>query len=822
MGELVRDLRYAVRSLLRQPGFTAITVGTVALAIGANTAIFSVVQGVLLKPLPYHDPGRLVVIWANLTNRDVPKFPISPPDLRDLREQGTLFEEMGGVITFTQSLTGGDVAPEIVDAAGTTANFLDVLGVEPLLGRGFEPADEEPIPPNTDASAIPPAVVILSHELWQRRFGGDREIVGRTIDVNNNASVVVGVMPPRTQLHFGVGTLTQEIDLWLPLRIDVNAWPARRNVVWAVVGRMKDGVSLEQARAEIGGISARLRADSNLRETAGWQLDVREMRFELTEEVRPVLLALFGAVAFVLLIACANVSNLFLVRASSREREFAVRAALGGSRGAVVRQLLLESGVLAVAGGALGLLLAVGGNRLLIALGPTNLPRMESIGLDLPVLGFTVLASLFAALLFGLFPALKVSNPRLTDALKDRGRSSSLASQRRFRNGIVVAEVALSLVLMVGAGLMIRSFVALQRVDPGFDPDGVLTFNLAVPGNRYGPEERVAFFDQFDAEMSALPGVTNVVAASTVPLQNNLVALGRYGPLEALTDESLYGQAAFRMVRPGYFETMRTPLVEGELFAPGHYADSSAVAVVDEVLAAKLTPNASPVGERILIRLNTLEPVEVEIIGVVRHQRGPSLAEDGTETIYVTHKYAGTPGGMAYAIRTQGDPGALLPQVRSVLRDMDPLLPLSDVRTMAERVADSMTETRFALVLIGVFGLLALALAAIGIYGVLSHIVRQRVGEIGVRMALGAEASSILGLVARQAVMLTAVGVAIGLVASVWATRLMQGLLVGVEPVDLLTYSAVAAGFFLVAMAASVAPVRRATKVDPVIALRED
>ncbi len=822
MGELIRDLKYAVRSLARQPGFTAITVGTVALAIGANTAIFSVVQGVLLKPLPYEDPGELVVIWANLTNRDVAKFPVSPPDLRDIREQGTLFEEMGGVITFTQSLTGGDAEPEIVDVAGTTANLFDVLGVEPFIGRGFEAADADPVPPDTDAAAIPPAVVMLSYEIWQRRYGGDRDVVGRTIDINNNASVVVGVLPPRTRLHFGVGTLTQEIDLWTPLRIDVNAWPARRNVLWAVVARLADGVSMEQASAEVAGISARLRADSNLRETAGWQLDLREMRAELTEEVRPVLLALFGAVAFVLLIACANVSNLFLVRASGREREFAVRASLGGSRGAVVRQLLLESGVLAVAGGALGLGLAVGGNRVLMALRPADLPRMESIGLDLPVLGFTAVASLLAALLFGLFPALKASNPRLTDALKDRGRSSSLASQKRFRNGVVVAEVALSLVLMVGAGLMIRSFVALQRVDPGFEPQGVLTFNLALPGNRYSPVERTNFMDQFDASLGALPGVTDVAAASTVPLQNSLAALGRYGPLEARTDESLYGQAAFRVVRPGYFETMRTALVEGAWFAPEHFVDSSAVVLVDEVLAEKLSPNASPIGSRMLVRFTTLEPVEVEIIGVVRHQRGPSLAEDGTEGVYVTHLYAGTPGNMAYAVRTGGDPAALLPDVRRILRDMDPLLPLSDVRTMDERVSESMTETRFALAVIGAFGALALALAAIGIYGVLSHIVRQRVGEIGVRMALGAETGGILSLVLREAMTLTAVGVAIGLVASVWTTRLMRGLRVGADPVDPVTYATVAVGFFAVALLASAAPVRRATSVDPVVALREE
>ena len=822
MGELIRDLKYAIRSLARQPGFAGITIGTVALAIGANTAIFSVVQGVLLKPLPYEDPGRLVVIWANLTNRDVPKFPVSPPDLRDMQEQGTLFEDLGGVITFTQSLTGGDGEPEIIDVAGTTSNLLDILGVQPILGRAFEPADADPIPQNTDPSAIPPTAVVLSNELWQRRYGGDRQILGRSIDINNNAALVVGVMPPRTQLHFGVGTLTQQIDLWMPLRIDVAAWPARRNVVWAVVGRMRDGVSIAQAQAEMDGITARLRTDSNLRETAGWQLDLRGMRAELTEEVRPVLLALFGAVGFVLLIACANVSNLFLVRASGREREFAVRASLGGSRGAVVRQLLLESGVLAASGGALGLVLAIGGNRLLLALRPTNLPRMEAIGLDLPVLGFTVLASLLAALLFGLFPALKVSNPNLTDALKDRGRSSSLASQRRFRNGIVVAEVALSLVLMVGAGLMIRSFIELQRVDPGFDADNVLTFNVALPGNRYSAEERRSFFDRFDVELASLPGVTDVSAATTVPLQTNLAALGRYGPLEAATDESLYGQAAFRAIRPGYFETMRTALVEGRWFSPEHFTDSTSVVLVDEVLAAKFSPSESPVGKRMLIRLTTLEPVEVEIIGVVRHQRGPSLARDGTEGIYVTHLYAGTGGNMAYAVRTSRDAGGLIPPVRRALRSLDPLLPLSDVRTMESRVADAMTETRFALVLIGVFGILAMTLAAIGIYGVLSHIVRQRVGEIGVRMALGAEASSIVRLVLRQAVLLTGVGVVVGLIASVWTTRLMQGMLVGVEPVDVATYAMVAVGFFAVAMLASLPPVRRATRVDPVVALRED
>ena len=817
----LRDLRFAIRSLLRVPGFTVIAIGTIAIGIGANTAIFSVVQAVLLRPLLYESPDRLVVIWANLTSRNQPKFPMSPPDLRDFREQATQFEGFGGAVTFTQTLTGGAGDPEVVDVAGVTANLLDVLGVRPLLGRGFEPSDEEPIAPNTDAAAIPPASVILSYELWQRRFGGDDQIVGSTVEVNNNAAVIVGVMHPGVGLHFGTGNLTQHVDMWTTPRIDVAAWPARRNVIWAVVGRMKPGVSVAQAQAEMDGFTARFREDASLRETAGWRADVYGMLDELTADIRPVILALFGAVAFVLLIACANVSNLFLVRASSREREFAIRTALGGSRVHVIRQLLIESGVLALAGGGLGLALAVVGNRILLAMRPASLPRMDTVSIDLSVLAFTAGASIFAALLFGLFPAIQVSKPRLTDSLKDRGRSSSLSRQRLFRNGIIVAEVALSLVLMIGAGLMIRSFMALQQVEPGYDPENVLTFNIALPGNRYPDPEKRIFFDTFEAQLLALPGVTSVSAASTVPLQNN-VFTGRYGPLEAATDESLYGQAAYRAIRPGYFRTMRTNLIEGRLFSAADFADSTPVVVVDEVLAALIAPNRSAVGERLLIRITTLDPQEVEVIGVVEHQRGPSLARDGQEGIYVTNLYAGTFGGLAYAVRTTADAQGLVRQIRSEVDALDPMLPLSDVRTMEARVDEAMTETRFAMALIGAFGFMALALASIGIYGVLSHTVRQRVGEIGVRMALGAQAGNILKLVIRQGLTLTGVGLVAGLVASVWATQLMQSLLVDVPTTDVTTYVAMALVFVVVAVVASWLPARRATRIDPVVALREE
>ncbi len=821
MGGFTRDLRYAIRSLIRQPMFTAIAVGTIAIGIGANTAIFSVVQAVLLRPLPYENPDRLVVIWANLTNRNQSKFPLSPPDLRDFREQATQFEGLAGVVTFTQTLTGGDGDPEVIDVAGVTANLHDVLGVRPLLGRGFEPADEEPIAPNTDAAAIPPASVILSYELWQRRFGGDDQIVGQSVEVNNNAAVIVGVMRPGVELHFGTGNLTQKVDMWTTPRIDVAAWPARRNVIWVVVGRMKPGVSIAQAQAEMDGFTARFREDASLRETAGWQIDVHGMLDELTAEIRPVILALFGAVAFVLLIACANVSNLFLVRASSREREFAIRTALGGSRIHVIRQLLIESGVLAFAGGGLGLLLALAGNRVLLAMRPANLPRMETVSIDLSVLGFTAVASIAAALLFGLFPAIQVSKLQLTDSLKDRGRSSSLSRQRVFRSGIIIAEVALCLVLMIGAGLMMRSFMALQRVEPGYDAENLLTFNIALPGNRYPDPEKRIFFDTFERQLLALPGVTNVSAATTVPLQNNFFT-GRYGPLEAATDESLYGQAAYRAIRPGYFETLRTDLLEGRLFSPADFADSTPVVIVDKVLASSIAPNESAVGKRLLIRITTLEPVEVEVIGVVEHQRGPSLARDGTEGIYVTNLYAGTFGNLAYAVRTTSDPLSLVRQVRRELDALDPMLPLSDVRSMEARVSEAMTETRFALALIGAFGFMALALASIGIYGVLSHTVRQRVGEIGVRMALGARAGNILGLVVRQGLTLTGLGLVAGLIVSFWATRLMQSLLVDVPATDFTTYAAMAAVFIVVAIVASWVPARRATRIDPVVALREE
>lgn len=822
MERWIQDVRYAIRTLRRQPAFTAIAVLTIALAIGVNTSIFSVVRGVLLRPLPYDHPDRLVIVWTNLTNRNRPKFPLSPPDLQDLREQTTHFVDFAGITTFQQTLTGAEGAPEQIDVAGITANFLEVLGVRPLLGHSFAAEDDDPLPPNVDPTTVPPPSVLISYGLWQRQLGGDPDVVGRTIQINNNTAQIIGVLRPDVAIYFGPGSgLATRVDAWTALRINVNTWPARRNVIWRVVGRMKPGVTIQQARADIGLLSSRLVEADNLRQTSGFRLDTFPMIEDLTANVRPVVWALFGAVAFVLLIACANVSNLFLVRASGREREFAIRTALGGARGRLVRQLLVESGVLALAGGALGLLLAVGGIRLLIALRPADLPRLETVGLDGWVLGFTALASIVAALLFGVVPAFQASQPRMAQALKDRGRSATSRAQRLFRSGLVVAEVALSIVLLIGAGLMVRSFIALQHVELGYRPEGLFTFDLSLPGNRYPDAEKEIFFRTFEQRAGGLPGVTDVSAAFSLPLVESLFS-GRYGPEEALGDESLYGQADYRAVLPGYFTTMGTRLIAGRTFTEADVADSALVVVVDEKLAHLLWPNESAVGKRMLVRATTLDPQVVQIVGVVEHQRSHGLAAEGPETVYLTNTYLGTLGNLYWVIRTTADPAQLVGQVRGQLAAMDPLLPMSDVRTMQSRVNEAMTGARFSLVLISVFGAIALVLAAVGIYGVLSYIVRQRTGEIGVRMALGADATSILRLVVRQGLTLTAVGLVVGLVAGFWTTRLMGRLLVGVSPTDPITFALMATVFLCAAVAASYAPARRATRVDPVVALREE
>ncbi len=822
MDRWLQDIRFAFRTLARQPGFAFVAILTIGLAIGANTAIYSVVRAVLLRDLPYERPQELVVVWANLTTRDRPKFPVSPPDLADLREQTTTFQGFAGIVTFQQPLTGGDGPAEMVDAAGVTADFFSLIGVRPILGRDFLPEEDDPFGPDVNPQNAPPQSTIISHELWQRRFGGRPDVVGQMLQVAGQNAEVIGVLPPGFEIHLGAGSgLTKRADIWATPRINVAAWPARRNVIWRVIGRMKPDVGIDAARADISRLSQRLVEQDRLRQDAGYRFDVFPLKDDLTAQVRPIVWPLFGAVAFVLLIACANVSNLFLARASAREREFAVRTALGAARSRLVRQLLVESGAIAFAGAALGLVLAFGGIKLLVALRPANLPRLDSVGIDASVLGFTLVAALVSAFLFGLFPALQASRPSFSQVLKDRGRSAVSRGQKAFRSGLVVVQVALSVVLLAGAGLMVRSFMAMQDVPLGYRDEGLLTFRLSLPNAAYPDPAKRVFFTEFERQLRALPGVTHVSAAFPIPLLG-IESSGRYGPPEALSDGSRYGQGDFRVVLPGFFETMGTTLVDGRLFEESDFRDSTQVVVIDQKLARMLWPNSSPIGERMLIRFNTLDPVFVEVVGVVEHQRSDGVAAEGTEAIYVTNTYAGTLGDLYWTVRTTLDPAGLIPQVRTVLAGMDPSLPVADARPMHERVGEAMSGVRFALVLIGVFGGIALFLAAVGIYGVLAFTVRQRTGEIGVRMALGATAPSILAMVVRQGMTLTAIGIAAGLVAGLWATRLLGTMLVGISANDPLTFAVMSALLLLAALGASYVPARRATRVDPAIALREE
>ncbi len=821
---LRQDLRYALRSLAKSPGFAAVAVVTLALGIGANTAIFSVVNTVLLRPLPYEEPEELVLLWGEMTNRGVTEFPHSPPDFRDYQRESTLFEGIAAVVTFPQPVGGEDGDPEQIETGAVSWNFFDVLGVEPALGRDFAPEDAEPgePQPGQPPGFSPPATAILSHRLWQQRYGADPDVLGRRIDVAGFPVTVVGVLPPDFALHMPPDAgLARNAELWTALRLDYDATP-RGNVFLSVVGRLKDGVTLEQARTEMDRIAGLARERFQGWETAGFGLDVVFMHEHLTRSVRPLLWALMGAVAFVLLIACANVSNLLLVRATTRERELAIRRAVGGTRGRLVRQMLLESGLLALAGAVLGLAVARGGIDLLTALRPEDLPRLDAVSLDAGVLGFTVAVAGIAALLFGTLPALHGTRSHLAESLRDRGASGDAGRVRTLRSGVVVGEVALCLVLLIGAGLMVRSFASLQDVDPGFRPEGVLTFSLTLPQPRYPlPADRARMNRQLLERLGSIPGVEAVGAALPLPLSGQAMN-GRYGPEEALAEPERFRQADYRAVLPGYFRAMGTRLLEGRTFTAADEADSAAVVVVDEVLAERMWPGESAVGKRFVVRVTTPEPQWVEVVGVVEHQRHASLAEEGRETIFYPDRFVGSFGQLTWTLRSSGPPLSVLEAARREVHALDPRIPLADVRPMENYVREAMAPTRFTLILIGAFGAVALILASVGLYGVLAYTVRQRTAEFGVRMAFGAGSRSILGMVVRRGMALTAVGVGVGVLAAMGLTRLMSGLLVGVAPTDPLTYLGISLLFLAVAAGACLLPALRATRVDPATALREE
>lgn len=830
---MLNDIAYAFRTLRRSPIFTITVVVTIALAIGASTAIFSVTNGVLLRQLPYKDPERLVLTRSDMEKRNVKDFPVSNADFLDLRNNAkNNFEDFASVQTFRFTLPGLDGTPERVRAAAVSTNFFQMMGGSIIAGRDFQDSDGTPQAPppgaqggNAPAANAPPPLptfVILSNEYFQQRFGGDRSIVGKPLPVSaafGPPPIIVGVLAPHFELLFPPqANIEQFPSVWIAARIPYDV-ANRNNVQWRVIARLKPGVSIGQAQAEADTIAEKIRAENTISRTAGQVFRLVPMKQHLVDQVRPTILALMGAVIFLLLIACANVANLMLVRASSRERELAVRAALGAGWWQLVRQTLAEAVVIAGLGTIIGVGLAYLGIHQLLVIAPENLPRLNAITIDTKVLAFAIGAGLLSAVLFGVVPALRTAKPNLMETLRAAGRTGALGAAG-LRNAVVVVEVALAFVLLIGSGLMFRTFLNIQRVNLGFDPRGLLTFQLLGNiGNT--PQERDNFKRQLLDQLKAIPGVHSVTASNPLPLAGGFSPV-RWGGIEAQSDPSKFQAADLQIVLPGYFEAMGTTLLQGRTFTAEDNTPDRNLLIVDQALAAKAFPNESAVGKKILFRVRTPEAQWGEIIGVVAHQRNTSLVEAGREQLYVTDGYVNHGAASWWALRTDGDPAALAGAVREVVRKAGPETFINQMQPMDTLVVQAQAQTRFSLLLIGVFSTIAALLAGVGLYGVLATSVRQRTAEIGVRMALGAAPSRIFRLMVGKGLYLSIIGIAIGLLAAFVLTRVLASMLVEVKPTDPVTFASVALLFLVIAVLASWLPALRASRLDPTTALRQE
>ncbi|HEY2973903.1 MAG TPA: ABC transporter permease [Pyrinomonadaceae bacterium] len=809
MNTLFKDIRYGVRTLLKHPGFTAIVVVTLAVGIGASSAIFSVVNTVLLRPLPYARAERIVAIQA--LGRDGKRVQISPANFLDWRAQNTVFEHLAAILTRPANLALADQA-ERIDLAMTSANFFSVFGTEPERGRFFITADEQ---------AGHPAVVVVSHGLWQRRFGGDESLVGKPITLDGNSYTVVGIAPSGFQYP-------DKTEVWVPpfrlapaLNERMDPTQVRGFGMLAAVALLKPGVSLTQAANEMETITTRLR--QQYPETNNRSFNpVVSLHTHLVGETGPMLLLLFGAVSFVLLIACANVANLLLVSAASRQKEMAIRTALGASRMRVMRQLLTESLILAFVGGAIGVLLALWGVALMTKLLPQDFPRVGEINLDWRVLAFTLFASVLTGILFGLAPALQISKTDVQESLKESGRGSSGSRRHnRLRNLLIVGEVALSVVLLVGAGLLFRSFLRLQSVNTGFTSQQVLTVRLSPAGSNYRRDaDYISFYSQAIQRVSAIPGVEAVGAINTLPLGKGPTAGFRIEGRPPLTIDKWPG-GNYRTVSPDYFHAMNIPVVQGRAFNERDTETAPLVMIINQALANKDFPNENPVGKR--INLGNLDPkgqpVWWEIVGVAANIRSLELREEATPEFYLS-SLQDSFSNMFLVVRTSSEPTSVAASVRRAAAEVDKSAAVSDVRTMERIVDEAVTQPRFNLFLLGLFSGIALLLSAAGIYGVTAYSVTQRTHEFGIRMALGAQVSDVLRMILKQGMLLISAGIAVGLLASFALTRLLRTLLFGVSVTDPLTFVAITLLLTLVALLACYIPARRATKVDPLVALR--
>jgi putative ABC transport system permease protein len=829
---MLNDLLYALRTLRKSPTFTITVVVTIALAIGASTAIFSVTNGVLLRQLPYKDPERLVLARGDMQKRNVKDFPLSNADFLDLRTGAkNNFEDFAAVNTFRFTLPGLEGTPERIRAAAVSTNFFQMMGGRIVAGRDFQDSDGTPQAPPPAAGNAPannaappplPNMVILSNEYFQKRFGGDASVIGKPLTVaaaGGPPPIIVGVLATGFELLFPPkANLEQFPSVWFAARIPYDV-ANRNNVQWRAIGRLKPGVSIGQGQAEVENIAQKIRDENPISKTAGKYFQLVAMKQHLVDEVRPAILTLMGAVIFLLLIACANVANLMLVRAASRERELAVRAALGAGWWTLVRQTFAEALVIAALGTLLGVGLAYLGIDQLLAIAPENLPRLNAVGIDLQVLGFSILAGLLSAVIFGIIPAIRTARPNLIDILRTSGRNGALGAAG-LRNAVVVVEVALAFVLLIGSGLMFRTFLAIQRVDLGFDPHGLLTFQLLGNiGNT--PEEAANFKRQLREQLGAIPGVRSVTASFPLPLAGGFSPV-RWGGAEAQEDPSKFQAADLQIVLPGYFEAMGTKLIAGRTFTQDDSTPDRNLLIVDQALAAKAFPNESAVGKRILFRVRTPEAQWGEIIGVVGHQRNSSLIEPGREQLYVTDGYVDNGAASWWALRTDGNPAALAGAVREVVRRAGKETLINEMQPMDSRVIQAQAQTRFSLLLIGVFSTIAALLAGVGLYGVLATSVRQRTAEIGVRMALGAAPSRIFRLMVGKGISLSVIGIAIGLLAAFALTRILTSMLVDVKPTDPATFVFVSMLFLIIAVMASWLPALRAAGLDPTTALRNE
>jgi putative ABC transport system permease protein len=799
------ELRYTLRRLAHSPAFTTIVVLTLALGIGANSAIFSVVNGVLIEPLPFADADRLVQIGHEYRKMKV-DAPVDAPGYFDYTAQNAVFSSTAIVTGWNANLTGGGGEPERLIGSRVTASYFPTYGVETQRGRGFRP-DEEQLGNHR--------VAVISDGLWRRRFGASPGITDTTITLNNEAYRIIGVMRP----GFRISTA---VDVWTPLAFTPEQRGARFNEYLGMVGRLKPGVTLEQARADLSRIAASVRReymDSTSTED-DWTLSVTPLREGLFGDVRPALLVLLGAVGFVLLIACANVANLLLARAASRERELAIRIALGAGRGRLVRELLTETVVLALLGGIGGVLLAVWATDTLVALQPANIPRLHEIAVDGRVLAFTFGISLVTGILFGLFPALQASKPDLHDVMKEGTRAASPAFGRGgIRRLLVAAEVALALVLLIGAGLMVRSFGRVQGVNPGFEPAGTLAVQMSIPPSKYPTEDQQRAFQQrVLQEVRALPGVQGASFISNIPMSGSISTGGFEAEGWQPPTPSDFAHGDIRIASTGYFETLRIPLLQGRTFDERDVVGSAPVAIIDETLARKHWPNENPIGKRVGRDVGDSTAWRT-VIGMVGHVQQLGVTDVRRTQLYFAMGQQTFPG-LSLLVRGSGDPADLTPAVRAAIRRVDADQPLYNIRPMTEVVAASRAGARFSALLLSLFAALAAVLAAIGIYGVMSYSVSQRTHELGIRMALGAERQAVLGLVLRQGMLIAGAGIVVGLAGAFALTRLVERQLYDVSPSDPLTYTLVALGAGAVALVATYLPAARATRVDPTMALR--